>query len=115
MAGNRGEPWTAHIALTDAQMKTIYQTIENIRFFDYSSAFVGFPKGLQQVEEFGPAHAYRLEVRNGGAVHIVVWKDQSRPTTAEANRLRDRIFMVEGFVHAYPEFKRLPPAVPACE
>jgi hypothetical protein len=106
---------TAKIVLTDVQMREIYQAIENIRFFDYPSAFVGVPKGLEQVMEFSPSHTYRLEVRNRGAVHTVEWKDAARPTTPEADRLRNLIFMVQGFVHVHPEFKRLPPAVRACE
>jgi hypothetical protein len=62
---------TAHIALTDVQMREIYRAVENIKFFDYPSTFVGVPKGLEQVMEFSPSHTYRLEVRNGGTVHTV--------------------------------------------
>ena len=113
-----GEPArtvTAHISLTDAQMTEIYRAIENIRFFDYPSTFSGVPTGLNEVAEFHPAPTYRFEVRNGASVHTVSWKDAYKPTTAEADRLRDFFSMVLGFIHEHPAFKRLPPAIAGCE
>jgi hypothetical protein len=44
-----GEPdrtVTAHISLLDAQMSAIFQTTENIRFFDYLYEFDGVPHML---------------------------------------------------------------------
>src|SRR5262245_52450383 len=57
---------TAQISLTDAQMTAIYRAIENIRFFDYPSTFVGVPAGVQEITTTIPHPTYRLEVRNGG-------------------------------------------------
>jgi hypothetical protein len=115
LGGEPARTVTAHISLTDAQMAAIYCTIENIRFFDYPSTFSGVPAGLQEVGEFHPAPTYRFEVRNGGSVHAVTWKDSYKPTTAEADRLRDFFSTVLGFIHEHPAFKRLPPAVGGCE
>jgi hypothetical protein len=106
---------TAPIVLTDAQMSTIYRTIERIRFFDYPSTFVGVPAGVHEVTRTVPSNTYRLEVRNAGVVHIVVWKDADKPTTAEADHLRDLFSMVLGFIHEHPEFKRLPAPIGGCE
>jgi hypothetical protein len=103
------------LSLPEAQMGTIYQTIEKIRFFDYPSQFVGVSKGLHASEESGPARTYRLEVRNAGVVHAVSWNDASKPTTDEADRLRDLFSMMLGFIHEHPEFKRLPRPVASCE
>jgi hypothetical protein len=97
---------TAHIALTDVQMSAINRTIEDIRFFDYSSAFRGVPEGLQSVTEFHPSRKYRMEVQNRGAVHTVVWDDGAKPTTEKADRLRNLFSMVLGFIHEHSEFKR---------
>ena len=115
LGGEPARTVTAQIVLTDAQMRAIYRTIENIRFFDYPSTFVGVPTGLQEVTTFHPAPTYRLEVRNGGVVHTVLWKDAYKPTTAEADRLRDLVSTVLGFIHENPEFKRLPRPTVGCE
>jgi hypothetical protein len=109
---------TAHIALTDAQMTAIYRTIEDIRFFDYPSTFDGVPTdvrdGVRDVITTVPYDTYRLEVRNAGVVHTVSWEDKSKPTTAEADRLRDLFSMVLGFVHEHPAFKVLPRSTMGC-
>jgi hypothetical protein len=105
---------TAQIALTDVQMTDIHQAIENIRFFDYPSKFVGVPSDARETVTTTAFYTYRMEVRNEGAVHTVVWKDAYKPTTAEADRLRRLFSMVQGFIHDHPEFKRLPPAVVNC-
>jgi len=113
-----GEPRrivTTPISLTDAQMSTIYQTLENIRFFDYPSKFSGVPAGVQEVTTTIPAPTYSLEVRMDSATHTVMWNDQSKPSSVEADRLRTLFSMMLGFIHEHPEFKRLPPATIACE
>ena len=106
---------TTRLSLTDLQMRTIYQTMEKIRFFDYPSPVNGVPSGLREVAEFGPASRYRLEVRNGGVVHTVIWKDAYRPTTTEADRLRALLSMIVGFIHDHPNFKLLPRPIGGCE
>jgi hypothetical protein len=79
---------TAHIALTDAQMSAIYRTIENIRFFDYPTVFVGGRPGVEVITTT-PSNTYRFEVKNAGMVHAVSWQDSDTPTTVEADHLRD--------------------------
>jgi hypothetical protein len=103
------------MSLTDAQMTAIYRTIENIRFFDYPSIFNGVPAGVRESTTTSPASTYRLEVRNEGAVHTVSWLDAYKPSSAEADRLRDLFSMVRGFIHDHPEFKRLPRPTVGCE
>src|SRR5579864_2068895 len=49
LGGEPARTVSAQISLTDAQMHAIYRTIENIRFFDYPSTFVGVPIGAQEV------------------------------------------------------------------
>ncbi len=115
LGGEPARTVTAQISLTDAQMRAIYETLEAIRFFDYPSTFVGVPIGLRVVGTVTPASTYRLQVRNGGVVHTVLWKDAYKPTTGEADRLRDLFSMVLGFVHEHPAFKRLPRPTAGCE
>jgi len=106
---------TAPIALTDAQMSEVYRTIENIGFFDYPSAFVGVRKDAKVITETRPSDTYRFEVRNAGVVHTVSWRDSAKPTTVEADRLRDLFSMIRGFIYEHPEFKRLPAPIGGCE
>src|SRR5438132_11407312 len=69
LGGDPTETVKAQIYLTDAQMSAIYRTLENLRFFDYPSTFVGVPAGVREVTTTVPYNAYRLEVRNAGVVH----------------------------------------------
>jgi len=106
---------TAPIVLTDAQMGEVYRTIENIGFFDYPSAFVGVRKDAKEIMMTIPYDTYRFEVRNAGVVHTVSWRDSEKPTTVEADRLRDLFSMIRGFIYEHPEFKRLPAPIGGCE
>jgi hypothetical protein len=115
LGGDPGRSATTRFSLTDLQMRAIYQTMEQIRLFDYPSPFNGVPSGLSEVGTFHPANSYRLEVRNGGVVHTVIWKDAYRPTTTEADRLRALLSMIVGFIHDHPNFKLLPRPIGGCE
>jgi hypothetical protein len=115
LGGEPAHTVAAHISLTDAQMATIYRAIDNIGFFNLPATFDGVPAGLREVTTTVPYTTYRLEVRHGGIVHAVVWKDAYKPTTAKADRLRDLFSMMLGFIHEHPEFKRLPRATVDCE
>ena len=95
-------------------MRTIYQDLEKIRFFDYPSPFNGVPSSDIVVATTTPASTYRLEVRNGGVVHTVVWKDAYSPTTVEADRLRTVLSTIIGFIHDQPNFKQLPRPMGGC-
>ena len=56
-------------------MRAIYKLIQTVRFFDLPPVFDGVPPGASQVMTTHPANTYRLEVRSGGVMHSVVWKD----------------------------------------
>jgi len=106
---------TVKLSLTDAQMSTIYRAIENIRFFDYPAVFLGVSPDAKVIAETGPSFTYRFEVRNAGVVHAVLWTDSGKPTTVEADRLRDLFSMIRRFIHDHPTFKRLRPTLGGCE
>ena len=105
---------TAQIFLPDSQMRDIHQTIQNIRFFDYPSKYSGVPAGIKEVRTTSPAYTYRLEVHAGGTAHTVWWKDAYKPTTVEADRLRDLLRTILSFIHSHPNFKRLPAQIGGC-
>jgi len=106
---------TTRLALTNAQMTDIFRTIEEIRFFEYPASFVGIAAGAAEIVKTIPSPTYRLEVRNAGVVHTVTWEDAYKPTTAEADRLRNLFEMIIGFIHAHEDYKRLPPVLVGCE
>jgi hypothetical protein len=105
---------TAQMALTDAQMSAIYRAIESVRFFDYPAVFVGVPPGAVETIHISPSYKYGFEVRNAGVVHTVSWDASNKPTTIQADRLRDFFTMVQGLIYEHPEFKRLPPVKIGC-
>ena len=66
--------------------------------------------GLVETVHISPSYTFRFEVRNAGVVHSVSWDEKTRPTTVEADRLRDFFTMVRDLIYGDPAFKRLPPA-----
>jgi hypothetical protein len=98
LGGDRARTATARLSLTEPQMTAVYRAIEDIRFLDFPTTFQGVPAGTQEVTTIAPYRTYRLEVRNGGVVHAVVWNDDTKPTTAEADRLRELFSMMLGFI-----------------
>ncbi len=98
---------TTHIVLTDTQMSAIYRAVENVRFFDYPTHFIGVRPDVEVITTI-PSTTYRFEVTNAGVVHTVSWNDSSKPATPEADRLRAFFSMVVALIHDHPEFKRLP-------
>jgi hypothetical protein len=113
-----GEPpraATARFSLADSRMRTIYQAINQVRFFELPSVFGGVPPGLSGIRVSHPAKTYRLEVLNGGLTHSVVWKDTYQPTTNEADRLRALFSMIIAFIHERAEYQRLSTPIGGCE
>jgi hypothetical protein len=115
LGGEPARSATARFSLTDSQMRAVYQAIENVRFFDLPPVFNGVPPGLGEVWTTVPANTYRLEVRNGGVAHSVLWRDAYNPTTKEADTLRALFSMIVAFIHERPEFERLPRRLGGCE
>jgi hypothetical protein len=87
MGGSPTRTATAHIALTDAQMSSIYRTIENIRFFDYPTVFVGVRPGVEVITTT-PSDTYRFEVKNAGVVHAISWRMPNASTAYRKQRRR---------------------------
>jgi hypothetical protein len=100
---------TARISLSESEMRIIYEKIQEIGFLNFPSKYEGSAGlGAPGVTMTIPSETYRLEVRNGGIVHTVLWEDDLKPTTEEADRFRSLIDLITGIIHDRPEFKRLP-------
>jgi hypothetical protein len=108
-----GRTVATRMALSDAQMKTIYETIQKVGFLAYPSDYRGAPDVGASVMTI-PYETYRLEVRIGGLTHAVSWEDAFKPTTKEADGFRALINMITAFVHNQPNFKRLPRSNVGC-
>jgi len=115
LGGDPPRSVTTSLSLSDAQMVAIRRTLDKIRFFDYPNRFIGVPAGLRSVVSFHPANNYRLEVQRGQNTHAVSWQDSQRPSTDEADRLRNLLAMIVGFISDHPAVKQLPPPIGGCE
>jgi len=102
-----GRTVSTKMSLSDAQMKTIYEAIQRIGFLSYPSAYRGTPDVGDSTMTI-PYETYRLEVRMGGLSHTVSWEDAFKPTTKDADRLRELINTITEFVHSHPNFRRMP-------
>jgi hypothetical protein len=100
---------TIPLSLSTEQMRAIFDTIQKIRFFDYPAVFMGLRPGAREAITTSPSTRYRFEVRQAGRSHVVTWDDNTKPSSNEADRLRQLFQMIDGFVHAHPDVKRLPP------
>lgn len=106
---NPGDSVTIPIALTDAQMASIYQKMVEINFFDYPEVFE-IP--VKEGETYGmvtPAPSYRFTVRLGEVTKAVTWADEIvEPTSPEADALRELIQLLLQVIESHPEIQRLP-------
>ena len=66
-----GQTATVTMSLTAAQMTTIDQTVQEIRFFEYPSKFSGVAVKLGLRRQTDPSITYRLDVLSAGKVHAV--------------------------------------------
>jgi hypothetical protein len=114
LGGEPARTVTTPLSLTSDQMTAIYATLENLRVFEYPSTFLGVLAGADEVTTTRPSPTYHLDVRNGGVVHSVSWTDAYKPSSVEADRLRDLLSLLRGFIHEHPAFKRLPPPTVGC-
>ena len=112
---NPGDFVTIPIALTDAQMATIYQKMVEINLFDYPEVFE-IP--VNEGETYGmvtPAPSYRFTVRLGEVTKTVTWTDEIvEPTSPEADALRELIQLLLQVVESHPDIQRLPPSNILC-
>jgi hypothetical protein len=100
------------VVLSTASVNAVYHDVLAAAFFGYPAEF---RVKATPPSEFRPAMHYRLQVRSGGAFHTVRWTDSTRPSTAEADRLRDLFTRIIKLITDQPAIKRLPLARGGCE
>ena len=108
----------------------VYQAIVATHFFDYPSDFRITPPSNctakptasggsimecgGSVSVFAPGNHYKLTVRNAGVTHTVSWQDSIKPSTEQADRLRQMLQTIIDTTRALPEVQRLPRAQVGC-
>jgi hypothetical protein len=97
------------LVLPAESLRRIYADVLTARFSDYPELF-----RVQGHIGFAPTMHYKLETRVGGAAHAVTWVDGIKPSTPEADRLRDLFTKLISLITAHPDVKRLPQAKVGC-
>jgi hypothetical protein len=106
---------TVPLALTDAQMRTIYRMMVEIGFFDYPAVFaIPTPKN-EAIGIATPAMAFKITVINGDITKTLSWKDEIiDPTTPEADKLRTLLWLIIGMIQENPVYQELPDPTVVC-
>jgi hypothetical protein len=109
------EPVTIPFSLSEGDELTIYQKMAAINFFSYPPRFtIPIPENQQMIGA-DPYPEYSFTARNGDLFVSVQWADSiSRPTTTEADNLRELIALLSQTIETHPDFARLPPLSEAC-
>ena len=109
-----GSSATVAFRLTPDERITMYQAMKTINLFGYPDVYVSVPENVpQMIPE--PHPRYELVLRNGTLTKTITWEDAiARPSTAEADQLRDFIERVRTLVAHHPETAQLPLLNEAC-
>lgn len=106
---------TIPVSLTNDEFAQINRKMVEIDYFNYPAQFrVIVPPGVQAVGVM-PASLYAFKVRSNGVTKEVFWKDDIiRPTTVEADRLRELAQLIRSIIGAKPAVQMLPRPMGAC-
>ena len=106
---------TVPFTLTPDERVTIYQAIKTINLFGYPDVYViPVPENTPRIIP-EPHPRYELVLRNGTLNKRFTWEDSiARPTTTEADQLRDFIERIRALVATHRETAQLPPLNEAC-
>ncbi len=103
------------LALTSAELDTIYQGLLAIDFMSYPERYVTPTSAAETIAKVQPAYQYRLTVQSGSVTHTVAWIDDTlKPNPPEAAALRTFFRQMIGMVEARAEFQALPAARVGC-
>src|SRR5581483_10691416 len=94
-----GSSATIAFRLTSDERVTIYQAMKAINLFGYPDVYaIAVPENMMQIIS-EPHPRYELVLRNGTLNKRITWEDStSRPTTVEADQLRDLIARIQALV-----------------
>lgn len=99
---------TVHLALSEAEVDAVYKKMREIDFFSYPDRFeVTVPPG-DLVTMVTPNPNYYFKVTYDSDVKELSWADSIRNPDARADKLRELIRLIQGFIESKDEYKELP-------
>lgn len=101
-------PITVDLSLSKKEMKTIYNKMAEINFFDYPDQYtILIPPG-EGVGMVTPHSTYYFKVENGSSVKELTWEDYITNRDEKADKLRELIKVIRDIVESKREYKALP-------
>ena len=96
---------TAHLLLSDEEMRTIYLEMVKIYIWNYPESFN--PKSnLKQT----PFETYTIKIVIDGKEKNITWKDEKDSKSKDAVKLRELFNKIIIIINQKEEYKKLPPA-----
>jgi hypothetical protein len=108
-------PITTTLVLTANERSAIYQRMRAINLFAYPARYsIPVPDTMIRISH-APYSSYEFTLRNDTLLKTITWEDEiSKPTSDEADQLRDLIAFLVSTINGHPELQRIPPLVEAC-
>jgi len=108
-------PITTTFVLTADERGTIYQRMRAINLFAYPPNYtIPIPDNAPSISA-APHPRYEFTLRNDTLLKTIIWEDAIwRPTSDEADQLRDLIAFLKSTIEGHAEIQRLPRLVEAC-
>jgi hypothetical protein len=108
-------PVTTTFVLTADERNAIYQRMRAINLFAFPTSYsIAMPDTMIGVYA-APHPRYEFTLRNDALLKTITWEDAIwRPTSDQADQLRDLIAFLKTTIEGHAELKRLPLLVEAC-
>jgi hypothetical protein len=108
-------PITTTFLLTADERNAIYQHMRAINLFAYPTTYtIPLPDTTLRIYT-APHPRYEFTLRNDRLLKTIIWEDAiSRPTSDEADQLRDLIAFLKATIDGHAEIQRLPQLIEAC-
>jgi hypothetical protein len=108
-------PITTSFVLTSDERTAIYQHMRAMNLFAYPTNY-SIPMPDAAIGIYAYPHArYEFTLRNDTLLKTIVWEDALwRPTSDEADQLRDLIAFLKSTIEGHAEIQQLPRLVEAC-
>ena len=109
-------PITVTLRLSDDERSEIYARMRSINLFGYPKIYtIPLPENAIRVY-VTPHSTYYFILRNDTVLTTITWNDEiPRPTTTEADNLRELIMFLRTLIEARPEIEQLPPIIGGCD
>jgi hypothetical protein len=108
-------PITTTFVLAADERSAIYQHMRAINLFAYPATYtIPIPDAATGIYAY-PHPRYEFTLRNDALLKTIIWEDQIwRPTSDEADQLRQLIAFLKTTIEGHPEIQQLPRLVEAC-